>query len=143
MMTMRALGTGIALTVGLVLIAPHSGAAQVDTNPARTAQDVIEDNDGKVTITNHNWSDMRIYMVRQGLAGSRVKLGTVMSQTSRNLKIPDELLRETDALQLVAIPIGGTQGVVSSAFPADWSDGVEWVLQQALYLSGRTFRSTS
>jgi len=130
---------GTLLALSVLAISPAVAQGQVESRPRQASQAVAPDNDGKITVRNKNWSDMRIYIVREGLATDRTRLGTVIGNSSAHLKVPERFLNETDRLQLVAIPIGAQGGVISDAFPAGWSDGVEWTIQQALYLSGRSW----
>jgi hypothetical protein len=138
-MRMTTAGAGLLLAMGVLTAAPTAGAGQVEATAPRSVGEQLRHQDGKITIHNHNFADMRIYIVREGLRGSRIKIGTVVGNTSANLPVPEGLMKGTDRLQLVAIPIGGSGGVISSSFPSDWCDEVEWTLQQALYLSGQTF----
>lgn len=86
-----------------------------------------------VTVENNNWSDMRLYALRNGI---RYRLGTVVSFTEERFQLPRHLQPDIEPVQLLATPIGGTRSVRS--YPVYLSEGEElvWTLQNNLALSG-------
>ena len=86
-----------------------------------------------VTVENNNWSDMRLYALRNGI---RYRLGTVVSFTEERFQLPRHLQPDIEPVQLLAAPIGGTRSVRS--YPVYLSEGAElvWMLQNNLALSG-------
>lgn len=86
-----------------------------------------------VTVENNNWSDMRLYALRNGV---RYRLGTVVSFTEERFALPRHIQPDLKPVQLLADPIGGTRSVRS--YPVYLSSGEElvWALQNNLALSG-------
>jgi len=60
---------------------------------------------GTLTVTNDNWSDMRIYLVRG--EGSRIRLGEITSLSSKVFEIPKGMLGTHGLVYFVASPVGG------------------------------------
>lgn len=84
-------------------------------------------------VVNNNWSDMRVYAVH---LGSRVRLGTVTSMTTEKFEVPAFLQADVSDFQLLAVPIGGTQSVLSPVVHPSRGDEVVWGIQNHLGLSG-------
>ena len=57
-----------------------------------------------VEVANHNWSDMRVFVVNNGV---RFRLGTVTSMGREVFRLPSTLQHSGMGIQLVADPIGG------------------------------------
>ena len=92
-----------------------------------------EDRAVTLTVVNDNWQDMKIYALR---LGARFRLGTVTSFTSERFELPTHLQADIDALQLLAVPIGGSLSVVSPTVYPSGGDEVVWGIQNNLALSG-------
>ncbi len=60
-----------------------------------------------VYITNDNWLDMAIFILR---SGSRYRLGQVSSLTSSVFELPETIIGAARDLQVVADPIGSNRG---------------------------------
>ena len=92
----------LATTAGLILAtAACSGAGE-----NRPDGPLPPDASTTVEVTNRNWSDMVVYAVR---AGTRHRLGTVTSMTTRQLRVPRGLASGGSGVLLVADPIGGRE----------------------------------
>ncbi len=90
----------IAATAALILLlgaCSTKGSQNQATLPERQT---------RVEVTNHNWSDMRIYVVR---AGNRFRLGMVSTMETQVFQLPRALSSYTGGLQLVADPIGSRE----------------------------------
>jgi hypothetical protein len=59
-----------------------------------------------VEVTNHNWSDVVVYAVRE--TGSRVRLGMVTSMGTQALRLPRGLVNSIGGIRLVASPIASS-----------------------------------
>jgi hypothetical protein len=59
-----------------------------------------------VRIENHNWSDMAVYVIRNG---SKHRLGTVSSLGSETFRVPTHMLLSSDDVYLMADPIGSSR----------------------------------
>src|SRR5207249_5158404 len=55
-------------------------------------------------VSNSNWSDVRIYLVR---GGSWLRLGLVTTNGAADFEIPPDFLRQAGNVTLVASPVGG------------------------------------
>ncbi len=134
-MKTHTLWTVLGLTFVGFVVGPGSLNAQDRDQKADDAEsEVLAVDDGIVlTVQNHHWSDMRIYAIKMG---SRFRLGTVTSQTSETFELPSYLQADISEVQLLAVPIGGVQSVISpSVYPAP-GDEVVWGIQHNLALSG-------
>lgn len=59
-----------------------------------------------VEVTNHNWSDVGIYVQR---LGARHRLGSVTSMTTRRLEVPRSIVGPGADVQILVDPIGGAR----------------------------------
>ena len=88
-------------------------------------------------VTNNNWSDMAIYLVRGGM---RQRLGTAGSLTTSKFRLPSHIFASPDPLRLVADPIGGAAAHVSQPLLLSPGQTVEWRLENNLHLSSAFIR---
>lgn len=91
-----------------------------------------------VEVSNHNWLDVTIYAVERG---TRTRLGTVTSMTTRTFELPAGLQRRATELRLVAAPIGSTETHRTDSILIDPGDRIEWNLENELALSSYWVRS--
>jgi hypothetical protein len=90
----------IAATAALILLV---GACSTKDSRNHAA---LPEAQTRVEVTNHNWSDMRVYVVR---AGNRFRLGTVSTMGTQIFQLPRALASYHGGLQLVADPIGSRE----------------------------------
>ena len=82
----------------------------------------------RVAVANYNWSDMHLYLDRDGYVTS---LGVIGSMETRDFKLPTTSPAAMH-MRIVADPIGGFGGYVSPSFAA-WPDELVLVtLENAL-----------
>jgi hypothetical protein len=108
------------LLAGCLVTACHSRLEPVPEGPA----------DGvPVQISNHNWSDVVIYVVRDGYQS---RLGVAGAASATSFMLPRRMLGQAGELQLFGRPIGA-QGSASTETvivqPGQW---VEWTLEDDL-----------
>ena len=136
MKTQRTLWTLLGFTfVGFAIGGGEALAQEKAKTDADDGEAIVRTAERGVTLTvvNDNWLDMKIYALR---LGTRYRLGTVTSLSTEKFELPAHLQPSIAEVQLLAVPIGGTQGVVSPAvYPSD-GDEVVWGLQNNLGLSG-------
>ena len=83
-------------------------------------------------VTNSNWSDVRIYVVRGAL---RVRLGTVTTNSTVDFTIPADFLSGAGNVTLLATPVAGS-GSWSTPLPAtSTGDEFELVVENVLQYS--------
>jgi hypothetical protein len=126
---------GNAATVAMVGVlagacASGTGGA-AETNGVRGAVTVVE-------VSNHNWSDVNVYAVH---LGTRMRLGTVVSMTTRKFTLPARALVADGTLRLMASPIGSTRTYVTDPILVGQGDRVEWNLENRLALSSYMVRN--
>jgi len=91
-----------------------------------------------LTVQNHNWLDMRVYMVRNG---SRVPLGYVTSMNERTFVVPESALGAGgQGARVVVDPVGSRHGWASEALNFVPGDHLEARIQNHLAVSYVTFR---
>ena len=78
----------------------------------KPSQDVgpVPAQDLMLEVSNNNWSDVVIYMVRNG---TRKRFTTVTAARSTTLAIPSQFISANGSVQIVAHRIGGTDEYVS------------------------------
>jgi hypothetical protein len=79
--------------------ARHRSAAQSPRDPAPELRVPVT-----LRVTNSNWSDVRIYLVRGALW---VRLGMVTTNSTAEFTIPADLLTQAGSVSLVANPVAG------------------------------------
>ena len=80
-------------------------------------------------VTNHNWADIVIYVVR---GTQRVRMMTVVATTAATATIPDNMLGPGGEIRLHARPIGGRTRVTSERVWATPGSTVSWTLETDL-----------
>ena len=83
---------------------PDTAAAVSDSGKANTGSR-CEYAGATLSVTNDNWSDMRIYLVRG--QGGRMRLGQITSLSSATYHIPAGLLGQQGVVYFIASPVGG------------------------------------
>ncbi len=118
----------IALVLGLAHAEP-AVAAPADTRAAVDKADEVV----TVRVVNHNWADMRIYLV---VGGRSIRLGTVTSLTTETLKIRRGLIGLNTDVELVAVAIGNRRAIYSGPIVVFPGDRLEFRVENG---SGSTF----
>lgn len=115
----------------LAMVVLAAGACAHGTPPMQGA-DGQDDDKTVISITNNNWSDMTIYLVRDGL---RRRLGTVPSQTTDTFSVPTYFIMASGQVQLMADPIGSRNTFTSMPIVITPGQRAEWKLENSLALS--------
>src|SRR5216117_3562977 len=83
-------------------------------------------------VTNSNWSDVRIYVVRGTL---RVRLGTVTTNSTVDFTIPADFLSGAGNVALVAAPVAGRASWTTPLPEISAGDEFELVVEDVLQYS--------
>jgi hypothetical protein len=83
-------------------------------------------------VSNSNWSDVRIYLVR---GGAWLRLGVVTTNGSADFEIPPEFLRQAGSVTLVASPVAGRTLYSTSLAGINPGDELELVVEGFLQYS--------
>lgn len=127
----------VAVAMGALLSACASGGAADSfaggASPrASTSGAAREARTATVVVENRNWSDMTVYAVHGGM---RYRLGTVTSMTTARFRLPERSMVTTQALRLVADPIGSSTGYVSQGVQVYPGQQVAFTIQNHLAIS--------
>ncbi|MCH7563615.1 MAG: hypothetical protein IH968_07310 [Gemmatimonadetes bacterium] len=87
-------------------------------------------------IENQNWSDMKVYLLIDGLRMWR--LATLSTLETRTLRIPPHLLQGVQDFQLEATAIGSGDTVTTPKINAVAGDEIVWTVQNYLASSINT-----
>jgi hypothetical protein len=122
----RRLGAAVAVaTAGLLTGACASGTGgALETNGFEEAT--------TLEVTNHNWADVNVYAV---LPGTRARLGTVVSMTTRTFTLPSRARLSGGGVRLMATPIGSNRTHLTDLILVNHGDRIEWNLENSLALS--------
>ena len=85
-----------------------------------------------VKVTNNNWNNMDVYMVR---GGSRYRLGTVTSMSTEVFRVPQTLVGNTGGVQLLADPIGSSVTYLSPTIFVNAGETIRFDVQNQLSIS--------
>jgi len=126
-----------------LMVATASGAVAQDPAPgtlegypsvdARQAESAAT-----LTVTNTNWLDVHIYLVRDG---DYTSVGVVRSFTTENMQLSSRATTAGGDVRLAADPIGGTGIYVSQSLLISDGDHVEMIVENALSLSSTIVRA--
>ncbi len=83
-------------------------------------------------VTNSNWSDVRIYVVRGTL---RVRLGTVTTNSTVDFTIPADFLSGAGNVTLLAAPVAGRASWTTPLPEISAGDEFELVVEDVLQYS--------
>jgi len=83
-------------------------------------------------VTNSNWSDVRIYVVRGTL---RVRLGTVTTNSTVDFTIPADFLSGAGNVTLLAAPVAGRASWTTPLPEVSAGDEFELVVEDVLQYS--------
>ena len=83
-----------------------------------------------VRIENRNWQDINIFVVMSG--GSRLRLGTVTSNSSARYTLAGRILLSTSYFQVVAELIGSDEGIVTEIIHVTPGLVIEWNIENVL-----------
>jgi hypothetical protein len=110
------------------------GAGCARKPPARADQALAPASTLPVTlhVSNSNWSDVRIYLVR---GGAWLRLGLVTTNGAADFEIPPDFLRQAGSVILVAAPVAGRAAYSTSLAGIMPGDEVELVVEGFLQYS--------
>ncbi|MGH2668269.1 MAG: hypothetical protein ACRDH5_03970 [bacterium] len=83
-------------------------------------------------VTNANWSEVRIYLVR---AGAHLRLGSVTSNSSAVFEIPPDYLGQSGSVTLVATPVASRASYSTALTGVSPGDELELVVENLLQFS--------
>jgi hypothetical protein len=90
-----------------------------------------------VQVTNNNWSDMVIYVIRSTM---RVRLGMVNSMNTTTFQLPASVSGPTTTVRLEANPIGSPQPYLTPAVNVWPGQQIELTIQNHLAVSSVAVR---
>ncbi len=82
-----------------------------------------------ISVTNRNWQDVRIYLVR---SRARYRLGTVTSMNAQVFEIPQNRLPTGAVIQVLAEVIGSSEHVATEEVRVQPGLVIEWVIGNVL-----------
>ena len=85
-----------------------------------------------INVTNHNWRDVRVYLILGAEGGMRSRLGTVTSMNTAEFDVPPESLMPGSTLQLVAEVIGSTERTQTSRVSVRPGLVIEWIIANTI-----------
>lgn len=126
--------TQVRQYLSVLAMAALAGGGCAHGNAAVENAGLMEDDDDRtvVRVTNNNWSDMTVYLLRDGL---RRRLGTVTSQTTDTFVVPTYLMTTSGRVHLLADPIGSRNAFASPPIIINPGQRAEWQLENSLALS--------
>ena len=107
--------------------ARHRSALQAAPEPGPAGRVPVT-----LRVTNSNWSDVRIYLVRGAMW---VRLGMVTTNSTVEFTIPVDLLTQVGDVTLVATPVAGSASWTTSLPGVSPGDEVEVVVENYLQYS--------
>ena len=105
----------VVLSVALAAAAVAGGCATGRGMTSSADQDFAQAapaNTALVHVDNHNWQDVDVFAVRDGM---HVRLGMVTSMTSGVFRLPETFLTGSPNVQLRIDPIGSNSGYLTQS----------------------------
>lgn len=85
-----------------------------------------------VRVENNNWDNMTVYVVR---GSTRHRLGMVTSMNTEMFRIPPAFMSGTEAVRLVADPIGSPNTYVTPSVQVSPGEQIEFDIENHLAIS--------
>ena len=114
-----------------------SGAVSCGPAGGYPGRGVTPRNESTVTVTNHNWLDVKVYVVR---GSSKFRLGTVTSLTTARLRLPGAIASGGSDFRLRVELIGSSESYTTEILLFDRGDHVDWVINSHLSMSHYSIR---
>ncbi len=125
----------VVLTAALAVAALAGGCATGrgavaadDWASAQAAPDEL----AVVHVDNHNWQDVDVFAVREGM---KVRLGMVTSMTSGDFRLPQAFLVGSSNVQLQIDPIGSSSGYLTQSILVSPGQTVDLRIENNLNLT--------
>jgi len=96
------------------------------THPEPVAADTT---DIPLDVTNHNWLDVTIYVVRDD---EPVRLGVASAASEASFTLPARLIGQGHEIRLLGHPIGGAGGTITETVTVQPGQWIEWTLENDL-----------
>ena len=98
---------------------------------SRGREAVSPERDYSLSVTNHNWLDVAVFVVR---GGTRFRLGDVTGNSSARLKIPGRLIVAGE-VQFLADPIGSDEYYLTGPIMVTSDEDVQLTVAPAVRMS--------
>lgn len=121
-----------AAVVGAFLAACATGAS-LDDRPRGA-----DGSQAQVRVTNNNWSDVRVFVEREGL---RVRLGSVTTMATEVFRLPAALAESSGLIRLIADPIGSGDRHVTHSIMIWPGQLIDYTVSNDLAISSAFVRS--
>lgn len=97
-----------------------------NTPPAPSSWDNMEVG---LIVENHNWSDVRIYVVHDGVSE---RVGSVTAASTGTFVLPSRFFASEGGIQLRASAIAGDQPYTTEVLTVHPGDAITWTLESHL-----------
>ena len=114
----KALALVLALTVASACFQRH-----------RAGQDTPPTAEVALSVTNHHWLDVVIYVIHDG---QRTRVGTVTASSVQTFTLPPWMIGQGREIRLVGHPIGGVQVAQTETLTVQPGQYIEWTLENDL-----------
>lgn len=124
----------LTLILGGVLsaAAPAALLAQGPSAPTEPPVRVLGRSKTKLEVQNDNWSDIHLYLVRDGMVTS---LGFMTGPGNDEVTLPTFATTPGSTIQFLVLPVGGLESYLTPAVSIDPGDELELVVANNLPLS--------
>lgn len=117
----------VAAPLGAACHSPSSAAS-----PGPLAADSNADAHVSLEIANHNWSDVIIYVLRDGQPS---RLGIATAASTSSFLLPRRMLGQAGDIQLWGRPIGARDAALTETVVVQPGQWIEWTLESDLSMS--------
>ncbi len=114
-----------------------SGALSCGSTGSYPGRAVAPGNEATVIVTNHNWADIKVYLVR---GGSKFRLGSVTSFTTARLRIPAGIGSGATDFRLRVELIGSSVSYTTEIVRLGHGDQIDLMINSYLPLSNLAIR---
>jgi hypothetical protein len=95
----------------------------------RIPEDSVAETEWSLTVTNHHWLDVAIYVMYDG---QRQHVGTVTATQNATFLLPAHMIAPGRMVRIEANPIGATRSVTTEGLTIRGGQHVEWTLETGL-----------
>ena len=114
------------------MLVPLLALALVAFAPPQAVGDTVKVSAVRIRVVNDNWQDMRVYVV---VDGRRVRLGTVGSLATEDLKLRQSIVGPSAVVQFVAVPLGRRTASHAQRLVIFKGDVLEYRIENSIGLS--------
>jgi len=116
-------------SLAAVVVCLQAGCAQGHKTAAPQAAIKIPQTEFALRVTNHNYLDVVLYVLHDGL---QTRVGTVTGSSAQTFLLPARLLSHSGEIRLYGDPVGNDEYALTEVLVVEPGQYIEWTLETDL-----------